>query len=91
MNDWRSSRAKKVMSGCPYSYSDFISKLDMTDEEKERHPEYKTIGGYIKTVTITKADRQEWWNHLTEKDKQAVKELPNFDADKFNMCTGITI
>lgn len=44
---------------------------------------------YIETVA---EDRQEWWdNELTEDDKDAVKSLPNFDADKFYLCTGIRV
>jgi len=91
IEDWLRSKTKVVMDCCPCSYSDFIDESYMTDEEKERHPEYKTIGGYIKTVTITKADRQKWWDDLTEEEKEAVKGLPNFDVDKFKECTGITI
>ena len=79
------------MANCPYSHSDFIDKLDMTDEEKERHPEYKTIGGYIKVFTVTAADKQKWWDGLSESDKQAVYDLPNFDAEKFKSCTGIEV
>ena len=88
-DDWIDSEAYKVMSKCPYSYSDYIGADDMTDEEKERHPEYKTIGGYVKTFTATAEDKQKWWDSLSERDKNEVKELPNFDADKFCECVGI--
>ena len=88
-DDWTDSEAYKVMSKCPYSYSDYIGADDMTDEEKEIHPEYKTIGGYVKTFTATAEDKQKWWDSLSERDKNEVKALPNFDADKFYSCTGI--
>ena len=88
-DDWTDSEAYKVMSKCPYSYSDYIGADDMTDEEKERHPEYKTIGGYVKTFTATAEDKQKWWDSLSESDKNEVKALPNFDADKFCECVGI--
>ena len=88
-DDWIDSEAYRVMSKCPYSYSDYIGADDMTDEEKERHPEYKTIGGYVKTFTATAEDKQKWWDSLSERDKNEVKELPNFDADKFCECVGI--
>jgi hypothetical protein len=91
IKDWIQSKAKKVMNRCPYSHSDFISKSSMTEGEKEKHPEYKTIGGYVKIVTMTDNDRQIWWDALPEEEKEAVKELPNFDADKFKKCTGITV
>ena len=89
IKDWFNSKANYILSDCPYSYSDFISKSKMTEEEKERHPEYKTIGGYIKTITVTKEDKQKWWDNLSQEDKEECFKLPNFDADKFCKCLGI--
>ena len=89
--DWWNSRARRIMEGCPYSYSDFICSEDMTDDEKENHPEYKTIGGFIKTFVVTSTDKQTWWDKLSEDDKQTIFNLPNFDAEKFKSCTGITV
>jgi len=79
------------MKGCPYSYSDFIDADDMSDKEKENHPEYKTIGGYVKIFVAKAEDKQAWWNKLSSSDKEAVKSLPNFDKDKFRECTEITV
>ena len=87
--DWYDSRARRIMEGCPYSYSDYIPADDMADEEKEKHPEYKAIGGFVKTFTVTAEDKQKWWDSLSESDKDEVKALPNFDADKFCKCVGI--
>ena len=91
MNDWFNSKACTVMTQCPYTHSEFICDETMSDEEKENHPEYKTIGGYIKTIVVTDNDKQEWWNALSSNERQAVYNLPNFDAEKFRMCTGITV
>ena len=88
-DDWYNSRARRIMERCPYSYSDYIPADDMTDEEKENHPEHKTIGGFVKTFTVTTEDKQKWWDSLSESDKDEVKALPNFDADKFCKCVGI--
>ena len=90
-NDWYNSRAYNVMADCPYTYSNFISESDMSDEEKIKHPEYKTIGGYVKTFIVTQEDKQKWWDELSDSDKQAVYDLPNFDADVFEQCTGIKV
>ena len=87
--DWYYSRARRIMEGCPYSYSDYIPADDMTDEEKEKHPEHKTIGGFVKAFTVMTEDKQKWWDSLSKKDKDEVKALPNFDADKFCKCVGI--
>ena len=88
-DDWYDSQVRRIMEGCPYSYSDYIPAGDMTDEEKENHPEYKTIGGFVKTFTVTVEDKQKWWDNLSESDKNEVKALPNFDAEKFCKCVGI--
>ena len=90
-DDWINCGARYVMAKCPYSYSDFINTEDMTDEEKENHPEYKTIGGYIKVITVTDSDKQTWWDKLSEDDKKKVYALPNFNAEKFKSCTGIEV
>ena len=89
MNTWRSSDAYWILRDCPYSYSDFIYASDMTDEEKENHPEHKTIGGYIKVFEATTEDRQKWWDGLSEDNKNTIKALPNFNSGKFCECIGI--
>lgn len=91
MNDWLKSRAKVVMDTCPYTHSAFTYEEDMTEEEKKIHPEYDKVGGYFKCIVVTDVDRQKWWNNLTEKEKEAIKAIPNFDAKKFKKCTGISI
>ena len=88
IEDWYRSDARDIMNSCPCTYSDFINESDMTEEEKENHPEYKTIGGYIKTFVATKEDKEKWWNDLSEADKNVIRALPNFDFDKFRQCVG---
>ena len=87
-NDWIESDARDIMNSCPCTYSDFINESDMTEEEKENHPEYKTIGGYIKPFVATKEDKEKWWNKLDEDKKDIIKALPNFDFAKFRQCVG---
>lgn len=91
MNDWYNSKAYTVMANCPYTHPEFICSSIMSDREKENHPEYKTIGGYIKTIVVTDEDKQEWWDTLSSDERQAVYDLPNFDAEKFRMCTRIMV
>ena len=86
--DWIESDARDIMNSCPCTYSDFIDESDMTEEEKENHPEYKTTGGYTKTFVATKEDKEKWWNELDEDKKDIIKALPNFDFDKFRQCVG---
>ena len=80
-----------IMRNMPesFTYSDFIKESDMTKEEKEKYPEYKTIGGYTKNITI-KGDKWKWWNEeISEEDKEFIKSLPYYDEDIFFESTGI--
>ena len=88
INDWNNSDARRIMNTCPYTHSNFIDKSDMTDEEKENHPEYKTIGGFVKVFIATKKEKEDWWNKLSDEDKDIIKSLPNFDFDIFRKCVG---
>lgn len=62
----------------------------MTDEEKAAHPEYKRIGGYIKSIPFKDACALMWKN-LTADEKRMVIEIPNFDPDIFYRITGIDV
>jgi len=91
MQDWLCSDAREILSGLPYTHTTFVWSGDMSEEEKENHPEYKTIGGYLKTTMVTTNNKQAWWDNLTVAEKNVIKALPNFDADKFRKCTGIRV
>ncbi len=73
-----------------FNNNEWIWADDMTDEEKAKHPEHETIGGYLKTVSQKEAWRNSW-SKMTEEEKDLVKSLPNFDAEIFKECTGIEV
>ena len=89
MNDWYQSGAYNVLLNMPYTHSNFIWANNMTDEEKEKHPEHKTIGGYVKVIVVTAKDRQKWWDNLDVDKDKVFRSLPNFDEKKFCECIGI--
>ena len=91
ITDWVKSKAYDIMMDCPLSCLTYIYETKMTDKEKEEHPEYKTVGGYLKFLAVTVKDRQEWWDSLSNDDKEVIYNLPNFDAEKFKECTGIEV
>lgn len=88
IRDWKRSEAYRIMMTCPYTFSYFVPKSAMTEEEKENYPEYVTTGGCTKAVVATKEDKEKWWNALAESDKEIIRTLPNFDFDKFRQCVG---
>lgn len=69
--------------------SEWVYASNMTEKEKQQHPEYKTTNGYLKIYTY----KQAWtnlWKKLNKEEKQAIKDLPNFDKKVFKEITGIT-
>ena len=68
----------------------FNKPSDVTYEEKEQHPEYKTTGGYLKVLDESECG-QIWWGSLPERQKNIIKSIPNFDAEIFEQCTGIKV
>ena len=91
MQEWLNSNARYILNKCPANTTKFILKNEMSEEEKQEHLEYETLGGYLKIVTVSKADKQAWWNGLSKEERQEVLNLPNFDKNVFVECTGIEI
>ena len=87
---WYSSDARYYLNQIPRYVVRWIFESDMTDEEKENHPEYKTTGGYLKVLVETEC-AQMWWDNANEEVKQCILNLPNFNADIFKECTGIDV
>ena len=88
--DWRYSEAKGILDNISNNTPTWILSKNMTDEEKEQHPEYKTIGGYLKQNDNSKCV-QSWWDNLSDHEKDIIKSLPNFDAEIFKEITGIDV
>ena len=87
-SDFRQSRAYGLLCHMPsdcltWKYSEY-----MTDDEKTTHPEHETTGGFL---YLEKADRQAWWESLSDESKAAIISMPYFDADKFYKCTNIRV
>lgn len=62
----------------------------MTEEEKKEHPEYEALGGYLKIVDYKTACGL-MWESMTDDERAAVKDIPNFDAIIFEEITGINV
>ena len=67
---------------------EWIYSEDMTEIEKESHPDYETTGGYLKDNSKCCV---EWWEGLTKGEKETIKGIPNFDSEKFYQITGIKV
>ena len=88
--EWRDSDAYFLLARIEFKPNQFIVSSDMTDEEKIAHPEHETIGGYLKICDTGEAFST-WWGSLTKNEKSIIKNIPNFNAEKFLQLTGIQV
>ena len=86
--DWCESDARHLLNQIPNDVVEWIYSENMTNEEKEQHPTYKTTGGYLKRLDESECG-QLWWDNLSNHQKNIIKAIPNFDAEIFFQCTGI--
>ena len=87
-SQWRNSQAYALLLNIDSPSTKWIYAEDMTDQEKSDHPSYETTGGYLKKRDSSKA-YQAWWDSLNSDQKLIIREIPNFDAKKFEKITGI--
>ena len=87
---WRSSDAYWLMNRIDFRPTEWVYSENMTDEEKKAHPEHETTGGYLK-IRDNKDCCIEWWKGLSGIEKRIIRQIPNFDADKFFEITGIRV
>ena len=87
---WYESNARYYLNEIPKNVVEWVYSDSMTDEEKAAHPEHETTGGYLKVLDETEC-AQMWWDCLPEYKREVIKDLPNFDPDIFEQCTGIKV
>lgn len=85
---WRDSKACCLLNQILFTPNAWVWDDDMTDEEKEVHPEYKTTGGFLKVLDTSDCCIR-WWESLDESDRDVVRSIPNFNAAIFKQITGI--
>ena len=84
--NWRESEACRLLS--QIETHKWIHLSDMNNDEKFRHPEAKVMGGYLKELDRAEA-AQAWWDDLTDRERDIIRAMPNFDAKIFEEITGI--
>lgn len=86
---WRNSAACHLLiQQIQFMPNVWVWDSDMTDEEKEAHPEYKTTGGFLKVLDTSDCCVR-WWENLDEYQRRIIRSIPNFDAAIFKQITGI--
>ena len=87
-DQWLYSDARKILNNIERNVTEWIYEKDMTDEEKEQNPTYKTTGGYLKVLN-ERESAQMWWDALSKEERQILRSLPNYDEEKFAKILGI--
>ena len=89
LSEWRNTEAAQILN-LNFENNVWIYSENMTDEEKEQHPTHETTGGYLRVFSFKEACKN-MWNDLTDREKEVIKSIPNFNEDKFEEITGIRI
>ncbi len=87
-NKWRDSYAYYLLN--KIDFIDWVHIDDMTEEEMKEHPEAETTKGYLKQYDL-KESANRWWDSLSDYSRQVIKDIPNFDAEKFYKITGVKV
>jgi hypothetical protein len=73
-----------------FELTKWINSSSMTEEEKKANPNHQTTGGYLKVYGYQEAFKMSW-DKASFDDKKKVFNLPNFDAEKFKLISGIDV
>ena len=88
--EWMDSDTRYLLNQIPKDVVEWVYEEDMTDEEKAAHPTYETTGGYLKVLDESECG-QLWWGSLSDRRKDIIRAIPNFDSDIFFQCTGVRV
>ena len=88
--DWLNSEAKYLLNQIDNKILKWVYSEDMTNDEKEAHPEHETTGGYLEKLDVSE-NSQIWWNKLTKNQRDIIKSIPNFDPAIFKEIMGIEV
>ena len=84
----------KLPSFMFFTLTECVPESKMSQVEKEQHPEYATVGGYLKKYDYKEAFRKSFEEAKRLPDwprqRQQLLNLPNFDAKIFEEISGIT-
>ena len=83
--EFYNSKYYKALTSVPFILTEWIQYT-----EKEKDGEKRKVGGYLKEYTYKEACKN-WWEKLTEENKNIIKEIPNFDKAIFKEITGIDV
>ena len=92
LREWRLTEAAGLMRGIEVPYPTWRDWSELTEEERELNKRLECQGGMLVVPeNVGKPDFAGWWGRLTEDEKAVIKAIPNFDAEKWELITGIEV
>lgn len=71
-------------------FTKWIEEKDMSNNEKKHNKNYRTLGGYLKTLSY-KDSWKEIWSELNNETKDKFKSIPHFNKKLFFEITSIDV
>ena len=91
LREWRGSEAASIMGRIEVDCPEWKSWEALSPEERELHAGLECQGGMLVEPRSTAPRFKAWWGSLTDRERGVIMAIPNFDADKWKMITGIEV
>ena len=83
--EWRRSDAYYIL--LKISKNRWVDWEEMTEKEQEQNPTAKITDGFIRELDL-KEEAEKWWNNLNEKERESIRNIPNYSRTKFRKIMG---
>lgn len=89
-SEYESTLKKLRESDVKIALTKWIEEKNITAEDKKNYSTYKELGGCLKVFSYEEA-WSTWWSEATQKQKNAILDIPQFNAEIFKEITGIDV
>ncbi|WP_026506169.1 pentapeptide repeat-containing protein [Butyrivibrio sp. NC3005] len=91
--EWMNSDARNILMLMPKKSTKWNNDIGCAEKEYQQSPAFGMNDGNneISVPSYDKFPRQEWWDKLPEEKKQIIYDIPGFDIEIFEQCTGILV
>jgi len=83
-------KCRKILNDIKIYPTKWIDKKDMTEQEKKDVNGWRDMGGFLKRFDYKEAWAN-FWKSATQKQKNTILDIKQFDAEIFKNITGIDV
>lgn len=73
-----------------FRLTEWVDHREMTEDEKHENPSWEVTGGFLRVYDYKEAFRRSY-SKASREEQLKIKNLPNFNAEKFYQISGIRI